>query len=265
MEVSLTFKATDNSDLATLATLLQSITLATPATPSTSALVMPPPAAAGTDPFANAAPPASIPTFIPPPNPPAAPPAPEAPELPADANAPNFDEFGVAFNADIHSSSRKIHQQGSEAGRFHKKRGGHQAAYDALYVGRARGAAPSVPAPPAVAAPPAAPAAPAAPPVAAVPAAPVAPVAPPAPAAPPAGAMTWEQVQTPPQVFQFASQLMQRKDRPLPPGAINEVLVQFSMKGMTDIAQRAMTEPTLPNTFAYNLHLRDQQFQTTGA
>lgn len=256
MKVQLIIDADTNSDLVTMQTLLGMLDLSgatAPAMPSTSALVVPPPAA----PVAAAAPPAT--TLQAPP--PAAPPA--APEEPAAAGAPLVDNFGVAFDPNVHSSSRKIHTQGAEVGRFHKKRGLPDATYNAKYAGLVMQTAGAVP--PAAMAPPAAPSLETpVNPLAALAAVPAPPSSPAVPSAQPAGSGS-AGVLTPANLFQFFSQITGRKDRPLPPALGNEVLKQFGLDNLVSVAQRALQDPNLVPTLAYTLEQRDLQWLATGA
>lgn len=262
MKVQLLLDAQDNNDLATLQSVLASLNLsavAAPSLPSTSSLVIPPAPA----PVVAAAPVVPAAPIVPP-----APAAPaEAPEEAADANAPLVDNFGVAFDPSIHSSSRKIHIQGALAGRFHKKRGGHDDLYNAKYAGRTVGAAAPAPVVPA----------PVPAPSLETPVNPLAMMAPPAPipapapapvaqaAAPVPGALTSASITTPPGLFQFFSQMTGRKDRPLPPALGNEVLKQFGLDNLVSVASRALTDPNLVPTLAYTLEQRDTQWLATGA
>lgn len=253
MKVTLQLEANTNADLTVLAALLGQLNLNEPtsAVPSTSAQVMPTPA-----PYVAPVPQAA--------------PAPEAPEEQPDAGSAqrNVDEWGVAWTKNIHSSSRKLYDNG----KFHRGRGVHDSVYDALYVGKTRAApAPAQPLPTAPTPIPPAPASVETPvnPMAAlgtVPAAVVPPLTPPAGAIVPSVVMSSAAVATFPQFLQYLTQLTapSRKPQPLPVALANAVLAEFGYKTPTELAAPSISNPGLIPGIAAMLEARDTGFQQTG-
>src|SRR3990167_260294 len=148
------------------------------------------------------------------------------------------DRFGVRFNPAVHSSNKKIYEDGENKGKFFKRKGINPAEYDALY-----------------ASPPLSPAVFTASALAALPAVPVAPPVPTTPVAPPVPAAAPEpgRLNSFVDILQYISKL--QNECKVKPDRIKEVLAKHNIASPSYIASAIKENAELIGLLEFDLQM----------